>query len=169
MFPVKLYCKEVIDKFFSRFIISKNRMRNLIIVSPWITYSDFKVGTFNDVIRKIKKDDIPTYVITRSPSYESHQKAIDEFLNIKKVEINLYNDLHAKIFIADCDDEPFALVGSANFTQNSFKNFELGVLINGRNEGVNLINQLTDFALIELRTINSIKILKKMEVKKCMK
>ena len=164
IFPVKLYCHEVVDRFFSRFLLCKNIIKNLIIVSPWITYTDFKVGSLTNVIKKIHNEKIPTYIITRTPIIDSHKEVINKFKEIKNTEINLYDDLHAKIFISDCEYDRFALIGSANLTRNSSNNFEIGVFINGRGDGDRLIKQLYNISIIDLRINKQIILNKKMGV-----
>jgi phosphatidylserine/phosphatidylglycerophosphate/cardiolipin synthase-like enzyme len=58
--------------------------------------------------------------------------------------------LHAKFFICDLAPVPFALVGSANSTAQSFANYELGVFIRGSGEAEGVIRDLQSLA-VELR------------------
>jgi phosphatidylserine/phosphatidylglycerophosphate/cardiolipin synthase-like enzyme len=51
-------------------------------------------------------------------------------------------NLHTKLYCAETTDTSFAMFGSANFTQRSLVNRELGVMVSARGDGAAVVRAL---------------------------
>jgi hypothetical protein len=117
--------------------------RRLYIVSPWI--SPFAVGatlSFDRFLERISEDHTTTYVVTRPPEEEWHADAIERLGQTGRVNLVLVPQLHMKLYLAETRAASFAVLGSANFTQGSLENRELGLRVNAHAEGTRLIRDL---------------------------
>lgn len=94
---------------------NSQRIHRAWLISPWIGTSQGRGDPLSHVAEALARC-AHFWVLTRSPSQLWHQNA----LNILKTNTNpsiLYNnDLHAKLYILDCDGFRYALLGSPNLT-----------------------------------------------------
>lgn len=149
---VHIIRENVIDEFFGRLMLlpAKSRPTDLLIVSPWLTPWEGPKSSFAGVVRTLSKSLTPTTVVTRPPRLAQHERCVSELIALKNVEVVLLDDLHAKFFVCDLAPVPFALVGSANSTAQSFANYEIGVFVRGSGEAEAVVRDLQSLA-IELR------------------
>jgi len=139
---IKIGTRRVVDLYLSTLSKSR-RWQKLFLVSPWI--SEFEHGVslnFERFVDRIRSDRATIYVVTRPPEHEWHSRAIDLLCDTQRANVVFVKDLHAKIYTAQTQDHSFAMIGSANFTQKSLDNREIGVLINEYAEGKHLVSQV---------------------------
>lgn len=166
---VQVVSSKPVQTFLLRFYLSDIPIQSLALISPFVgTLGQTRV-TLDAVCRKAVEKRIPTYVITRAPKEEYHQRAIDTLVSYDPIELRFNESLHAKVYVCVCQNESqsFALLGSANLTRASIeKNIEIGMMIYGRGRGREILRELSRWALERLRTLNDTKLVKKMRLKR---
>ena len=158
-----------VQRFLLKFYLSDIAIENLILISPFVGTLEGARVTLDGICRKAVEKGIPTYVITRAPEEEYHQRAIDTLLNYDPVELRFNESLHAKLYVCLCHDESqsFALLGSANLTRNSMeKNIEIAMMIYGRGRGREILRELSRWGLERLRTLDETRLVKKMKLQR---
>ena len=141
--PIKLFTTKVSGRFFSS-VMTQKRINSLTIVSPWITDIQFEYGNIDLLLKKIEKEKINTYIITRSPEHKNHVAIINKLKNQFYIELSFNDTLHAKYYICESIPINFALIGSANMTYNSQNLLEIGVMVDGVRGGEGIVRQLED-------------------------
>ena len=128
--------------FFTRFI-QAYEVTNLVIVSPWIMSLEGENISLTDIIWEIEKGKVQTVVIMRNPNKEPLNRKADELFN-KSPFITLYynNELHAKIYVCRCQPFGFALLSSANLSGQATRALEVGLMIEGKGAGRDVIEDL---------------------------
>lgn len=135
--------KKVLDLYL-RNLSRAHSWRRLYIISPWISNfgeSDISIS-FDQLLHRLKHDNATAYVVTRPPEDQSHKLAIESLAETGRASIALLPELHTKLFTADTVQSSFAMLGSANFTKNSFANRELGILIKSTGDGARIVQDL---------------------------
>jgi len=161
---VKFSENPVLD-FFKRLYLTDIQPTTLIIISPFVGDLSRTRYSFERLRRKIEKENIPTYIITREPEDDIHKAALDLFLNCNFVEIRYNNSLHAKLYVCMGRDTGFAILGSGNLSRNSMeRNIEIGLLVLPHDKGKLVLNELYKWGSVRLRTLKESKIVKKMQV-----
>lgn len=154
-----------VQKFLLKFYLTDLPIKHLVLVSPFLgTLMGTRV-TLESVCQKVAKSRIPTYVITRRPDTDDHQQAVDLIINCNLMELRYNESLHAKLYVCSCYDESrsFALLGSGNLTRHSIeKNIEIAMMIYGREQGKDIVRELSEWGLIRMRTIASTELVKKI-------
>jgi phosphatidylserine/phosphatidylglycerophosphate/cardiolipin synthase-like enzyme len=135
----------------------------IYIISPWISAFDLPgVMTFSQLLKRVRDEQVNLYVVTRPPIEPWHKSAVDQLCESGGANVRLMPSLHTKLFFADTAQGAFALVGSANFTNKSFENREIGVLIRSAGGGKNLVRELAYEAAEIYRSPGSIKVSRKL-------
>lgn len=134
--------RNVLDSYLSALERSTDWKR-LHIVSPWLSIlgGSFSL-TSKTLAERLEKYGTTVYVVTRPPTESWHQEAIDAFASTGRANIALVADLHSKLYVASTAAGSFALVGSANFTQQSAENLEIGLLVQSYMEGKKIVSAL---------------------------
>jgi phosphatidylserine/phosphatidylglycerophosphate/cardiolipin synthase-like enzyme len=115
----------------------------LHIISPWISLIDEKgVMSTDQFLKRLKDDHATAYVVTRPPTETWHLQAMERFRDCGRVNVVHVANLHTKLLVADTAQGAFALFGSANLTQQSIHNRELGILVQSRDEGARMFQRL---------------------------
>jgi len=128
--------------FFERFLLA-TQINSLIIISPWITTLENERVSLDDILSKIKKEKVKSTIIMRDPKKEPlNAKAFHLFSNNENINLFVNNELHAKVYICRCSPFGFALVGSANLSGKATRAYEVGVLIEGKGHGREIVEQL---------------------------
>ena len=107
--------------------------------------------------RKVEREEVPTYVITRAPAEAYQRDAMDVLLSCRWIELRYNPSIHAKVYVASATREAdsFALFGSGNLTMRSLKsNIELGMLVYSEGPGREILRQLHYWTTVRLRTSN---------------
>lgn len=117
--------------------------RKVFVISPWISeFGELGGMTFDQLLKRLRDDDATAYVVTRPPIEPWHQAAVNRLAATGKANIATVPWLHTKLYCADTDQGSFALLGSANFTNQSLANREIGVLIRASGTGKQLVRDL---------------------------
>lgn len=166
---LRLITERTVECFLQRLFLRDIAVRNLCMVSPFINSLEESRFTLRDLSEKIEREQIPTYVVTRSPSEEYQLKAMAILAGNPWVEIRFNECLHAKVYISSAvpESESFALFGSGNLTGQSIsKNIEVGMLIVAKGDGRILVDDLYYWANNRLRVLAESKLYQKMQAKR---
>ena len=158
-----------VKKFLLKFLLSDIPIQSLALISPFIGTLGGTRVTLDSVCRRAVEKGIPTYIITRAPKEEYHQRAIATLMRYDRIELRFNESLHAKVYVCVCQNESqsFALLGSGNLTRTSMeKNIEVAMMIYGRGRGREIVRELSRWALERLRTLNDTRLVKKMRLKR---
>jgi hypothetical protein len=98
--------------------------------------------TFQQMLKRLSDDDATVYVVTREPKVPYHEEAVEQLAATKKANIKFLPTLHTKLYCASTAQGDFALLGSANFTEGSLYNRELGLLVTANGAGATLVRRL---------------------------
>lgn len=113
------------------------------MISPWISEIEHTSSlTSEQIRRRLKDDDTTAYIVTRPPVEDWHHDAIQRLGKTGRANIVTVPGLHIKLYTAITQNDSFALLGSANFTQQSLLNREIGLLIDAFGEGRRLVSEL---------------------------
>jgi len=166
---IRLLTERTVDYFFQRLFLRDVPIRNLCIVSPFISTLESSRFTLCDLSEKIERECIPTYVVTRSPSESYQEEAIAVLANNEWVEIRYNESVHAKVYVSSSipESESFALFGSGNLTNRSIaNNIEVGMLIVARGQGRSLVEELYYWANNRLRVLEESRIHKRIQARR---
>jgi len=152
-----LITDDVIDSFFSRFLRIQRAVRiaELVIVSPWITPWVARGSRLETVVSEIRRRELITHIVTTFPagaSANSHWDALNQFRKCETVMITELPNLHAKFYVCASVARPFALIGSANMTNRSLSNKEIGILLDDGPNLKGLIKDLSELGKNDLPT-----------------
>ncbi len=159
---LKLATRRVITVFADA-LARSHRWDRIYIISPWISAFDIP-GTmmFTQLLKRIRDEDVTVYVVTRPPLEPWHASAIEQLSATGHANIRLLPSLHTKLFFADTAHGAFAMIGSANLTNKSLENREIGVLIRGVGAGKRLVRELSHEAADIYRSEGSVSVSRKL-------
>jgi len=166
---IRLVTERTVDCFLERFFLRDLQIRNLCIVSPFISTLEGSRFTLRDLSQKIEHECIPTYVVTRSPSEPYQEEAIAVLACNEWVEIRFNESVHAKVYVSSAipESESFALFGSGNLTGRSITgNIEVGMLILAKGQGRWLVDELYYWANNRLRVLEESRIHKRIRARR---
>lgn len=166
---IRLVTEKTVDHFLQRLFLRDVFIRNLCIVSPFINKLEGSRFTLRDLSEKIRRECIPTYVVTRSPSETYQEEAIAILARNEWVEIRFNESVHAKVYVSSAipESESFALFGSGNLTSRSIAdNIEVGMLIVAKGQGRSLVDELYYWANNRLRVLEESRIHQRIRAKR---
>ena len=107
---------------------NRHRLRRIWLITPWVTEAHGKYDFLSMIIEASIASKANLRVLTRPPRDVWHKKAL-QVLNANLKPTILYNpQLHAKLYILDCDGFRYALLGSPNLTRRADRdNVELAI------------------------------------------
>ena len=150
---IELVKTRVIDAFFGRVLQNTvAEIKNLTIVTPWLTNCSGRTSSLDAVLRFVHKRRIQLNVVTRPPDRQIYAGPIERIKNLNTAEVSFIENLHAKFFLCELVPIPFALIGSANATNTSLTNYEIGVLVKGTGQAEGFVREVYGLA-DELRYI----------------
>lgn len=137
--------------FFERFLLATD-IKSLVIISPWISTLPNENIRLEDIIFTIKKHKIHTTVIMRDPKRERLNIEATKLFRQCRHNIDLYfnNELHAKVYVCKCTPFGFALIGSANLSGRATRAHEIGVFIEGKGYGKEIVEELDLLGKVDL-------------------
>jgi len=150
----------LLNVYFNEYYIDK-----ILLVSPYIGTLKGITINLDEFCRKTFDRKIPLYVITNEPENKYQEDAISILCKYDHTEIRFNESLHAKLYVCSCRESSrsFGLLGSANLTQSSIESkIELAMMIYGIGNGSLVINQLLNWGINKLRTLNNTKLYKKL-------
>jgi hypothetical protein len=153
---IRLLTERTVEHFLQRMFLRDPPARTLNIVSPFIATMAGSRYTLSDLSEKVRRECIPTYIVTRPP-VESYQKDAMAVLSANEwVEIRFNDCIHAKVYVlsAVAEAESFAMFGSGNLTGSSIEaNIEVGMLIVAQGQGRAIVDELYYWASNRLRVL----------------
>ncbi|HOG89496.1 MAG TPA: phospholipase D-like domain-containing protein [Smithella sp.] len=158
---IRLITERTVEHFLQRLFLRSMPMRSLCLVSPFINTLEGSTYTLADLSKKISREQIPTYVVTRSPVETYQQEAMEILTKNEWVEIRYNDSIHAKVYVAAAiqESESFALFGSGNLTGRSIaSNIEVGMIIVAQGQGRPLVEELYYWANNRLRVMEESKL-----------
>ena len=139
---LKILTRRVIAAFLERLTKARG-WRTIYIVSPWISPFDIPgVINYAQFLKRVHDEDCTLYVVTRPPKEPWHQVALDGLRDSGCANIVLAEPIHTKLYWAQTDQGRFALLGSANLTQRSLDQNEIGLLLTDHGESAEIISRL---------------------------
>lgn len=164
---IKLLTERPVEAFLHKLAAAPAPLSHLVIVSPIIgplRNVDFKL---QQLVEKIERHKIITYVVTNEPSqeYPSHGEAVRILSQSRFTEIRYNASLHAKVYVCEGNGTGFAMLGSGNLTDTSItRRIEVGILINGRGNAEQLFRELYRWGSEKLRVIKESKLVKRVNI-----
>jgi hypothetical protein len=139
---VRLITRRVIAHFLG--VLARTHGWNKVyLVTPWISeISQRGIPSLGQMAKRLRDENATVYVVTRPPIEAWHENALCILEASQRANIVLVPDLHTKLYCASTAQADFALFGSANFTQQSFDNIELGVFVSSVGPGKRLVREL---------------------------
>jgi hypothetical protein len=139
---IKVGTRRVLDLFLSPLARSAGWKR-LFLISPWISDIGHPASLTSDqLLKRLRDDGTTAYVVTRPPEDEWHERALKRIGETGRANVVLVPGLHTKLYTAVTDYGSFAMLGSANFTQQALINREIGLLVTSYSDGRRLVSQL---------------------------
>lgn len=139
---IRVGTRRVLDLFLQPLSRSTGWKR-IFIISPWISdIAHSSSITSDQFLQRLQRDKTTAYIVTRPPQEEWHERAILRLGESGRANIALVPDLHIKLYTALTDQGSFAMLGSANFTQQALANKEIGLLVNSYSDGRKLVSEL---------------------------
>lgn len=107
---------------------NRHRLRTISLITPWVTEAPGKCDFLAMIVEASTVSKVKVRVLTRPPREDWHRKAL-AVMNANLKPTVLYNpQLHAKLYILECDGFRYALLGSPNFTRRADRdNVELAI------------------------------------------
>ncbi len=136
--------------FFKRFMASDD-CKHLILVAPYITPMEDESINLEKIVKRVNEKNMKLTVFTTLINESKYIKALEIIKQAVGGKIYVNDTLHAKFYICRRQKNHFALLGSANISSKSFKNYETGLLVRNRSWGERVVEELTNKALHELR------------------
>jgi len=158
---IRLVTEKTVEHFLQRLFLRNMPVRSLCLVSPFISTLEGAQFTLAHLSEKIAREQIPTYVVTRTPVEEYQAEAMAIFSDNDWVEIRYNNSVHAKVYVTAAvqEGESFALFGSGNRTGRSIAtNIEVGMIIVAQGQGRPLVEELHYWANNRLRVLEESKL-----------
>lgn len=107
---------------------NKYRLRRMWLISPWITATDHKADPLYRLIEAYRVRHCVIRLLTRPPRDAWHIEAVQLLRTNTSCEIMFSAQLHAKLYILECDGFRYAMFGSPNLTRRAdSKNRELAI------------------------------------------
>lgn len=153
---IRLVTDRPVEKFLLRLFLRDADMRSLSIVSPYISAMARSRFTLADLRRKVERERICTYVVTREPTEDYQFEAMAVLLGSPWIEIRYNASVHAKVYVAMASREAdsFGLFGSGNLTAQSFEsNIEVAMMLYSDGIGRVLLHELHYWATSNVRTL----------------
>jgi hypothetical protein len=139
---ITIATRRVLDLFLTPLALSPGWKR-LFLISPWLSEIEHSASlTSNQLLKRLRDEETTVYVVTRPPVEEWHRLALQRLAESGRANIATVQGLHIKLFTAVTSRGSFAMLGSANFTQQALANREIGLLITSFGDGRRLVAEL---------------------------
>jgi HKD family nuclease len=158
---IRLITEKTVEHFLQRLFLRDMSVRTLSLVSPFISTLEGSRFTLTNLSDKIKREHIPTYVITRPPVEPYQHEAMEILRSNDWIELRFNNSIHAKVYVTSAipETESFAFLGSGNLTGRSIEsNIEVGMMIVAQGLGRPLVAELHYWANNRLRVLEESKL-----------
>lgn len=128
---------------FLQWLSRTHQWRRIWLISPWL--SEIRspgVVSLSQIVKRLSDDRCTLYVVTRPPEAEWHWSVLQALRDSGRANVCLVPGLHTKLYCAETAPASFVMLGSANFTQRSLMNRELGVMMRASEEGAPVVRKL---------------------------
>jgi hypothetical protein len=106
-----------LSKFAETARLNQSGLLRAFLISPWIVVNgDEEFTPLIKLILAAKESGARLTVITRPPTLAGHDKAIKLIARLVKAEILFMRNLHAKLYLLECNGLRAGMFGSPNFT-----------------------------------------------------
>ena len=166
---IRLLTDRPVEQFLMRLFLRDADVRSLSIVSPFISSLDGCRFTLGHLRKKVERERICTYVITRSPVEQYQKQAMAVLLGSPWIEVRYNSSIHAKVYVAIArrESDSFALFGSGNLTAASVQaNIEVAMMLYGDGIGRTLVHELHYWANVQLRTLDESKLVQRIKAER---
>lgn len=121
--------EEILTQFVDLAYVNRKRIYRIWLVSPWVGYEEKGHDPLIRLVEAVRDQKrVSVILITTEPKQEWHSKAV-KFLH-SQTSLMCFDckDLHAKVFLLECNGFRAAYFGSPNFTPRANNiNHELAV------------------------------------------
>jgi hypothetical protein len=153
----------VLEPFLNR-VYGAQSVRQVILVSPWITHLAFLVADSRKLLQRLAAAHTRLTIVTREPDEASEHKVfITDAADHAQAEIFFVPDLHAKYYVCHTTNRSFAVIGSPNMYRWTRQCFEIGVAIDSSGPEEALLNEL-EAVTYELKISPNRQVYKKLGV-----
>jgi phosphatidylserine/phosphatidylglycerophosphate/cardiolipin synthase-like enzyme len=166
---LELVTEKTVERFMRRLFLRETPLRGLCIVAPYIAALSESRYSLMDLRKKVEKEMVPTYVVTRDPVEPYQLEAMAILLNSPWIEVRYNTFIHAKVYVASAKREAdsFALFGSGNLTARSIEsNIEVAMLIYSEGPGREILRELNYWASVRLRTLKESRLIQPIRFKR---
>ncbi len=171
--PVKRYAELIkertVERFLQRLFLRDISIRCLAIIAPYISSLSESRYSLSELRKKIERQQIPTYVVTRKPSLPYQEESVKILLGSPWVELRYNESIHAKVYVAASiqEGESFALFGSGNLTAKSIEsNIEIGMMLYSQGAGRDILRDLEYWASMRVRTLKESQLIQPIRAKR---
>lgn len=107
---------------------NRNRIFRAWLITPWIASEDSPMDPVSLLVEAFRASRPRVDLVTRKPMLAWHQQALQVLYSNVSPILYYCSTLHAKLYLLECDDFRYALIGSPNLTGRADKgNKELAV------------------------------------------
>lgn len=107
---------------------NRRRLRRVWLISPWLSPSPGKYDFLSLIVEAAKTAGSQLTLLTRPPGDAWHKNAINILSAVPRPLVFYHPDLHAKLYLLECDGFRYAMLGSPNLTKRGqSENRELAV------------------------------------------
>jgi len=139
---ITIATRRVLDLFLGPLAHSPGWKR-IYLISPWLSEIEHSATlNSNQFLRRVKDDGTTVYVVTRPPVEDWHVHALNRLGETGRANVAIVPGLHIKLYTAITQRTSFAMLGSANFTQQALINREIGLMVSSYGDGRRLVSQL---------------------------
>lgn len=166
---IELVTDKTVEKFLTRLFLRNTPLRSINIVAPYISVMSGARFTLLDLRKKVEREQVPLYVVTRAPSEPYQKEAMSLLKNSPWTEIRYNASIHAKVYVANAqrESDSFALFGSGNLTARSIEsNIEVAMLIYSEGLGKEILRELSYWAGVRLRTFAESRLIQPIRAKR---
>lgn len=117
-----------LTKFAENAYVNAHRLRNMWVISPWLSRESAAQDPISLLCTAMKKSRCSVKVVTRRPESRWHSEALDRLWSTENTTVFFSSNLHAKLYILECDGYRSAIFGSPNLTARANRsNHELAI------------------------------------------
>ena len=116
MGTIEILTDHTLSRFGEVVFANKYRVRRLWLISPWVATESGKYDPLSLLIEALSGRDYTLNVVTRPPIHRWHSHALEVLHSNLKPLLFYSKQLHAKLYLLDCDGFRYAVFGSPNLT-----------------------------------------------------
>ena len=124
-----IHTEQILTKFVDLAYVNRRRLYRIWLVSPWIGYEEKGYDPLIRLVEAIRDQTrVSVILITTEPKQDWHSRAVRYLHSATSLMCFDCKDLHAKVFLLECNGFRAAYFGSPNFTPRANSiNHELAI------------------------------------------